>query len=246
MHQHYKWAVLLAAFLTAGSAYAEDIKWVNASRIRFCDAVPEATGALGDLDLGAAPPPGSSRLFSEDELRNYAYQAHLELASLRLPRQVRVKRATHRYTSAELESLLRPAIIARLAPGVHLQTLRLPNSFLGVPGLDVGQISLPKLPKRAGAATTTATVELRGTDSGLGRIPVTMELLLDEAATRYALERGSTLNLVIDNGWARISAASVLMSPADVGDVVPCQVIRTRKVIRARINSLHEASVVDQ
>jgi hypothetical protein len=54
------------------------------------------------------------------------------------------------------------------------------------------------------------------------------------------------LSLVIDTGTTRISASAVLMNPADIGDVVPCQILKTRKVLRARILTSREATVVQQ
>ena len=101
--------LLLAICLTAR---AETIQWVNAQRIHFSDAVPNASGALASVDLGPAPPPGSSRLFSKDELRTFAVLAHESIESLHIPRDVRVKRATRLMSEHELDALIRPTLMA--------------------------------------------------------------------------------------------------------------------------------------
>jgi hypothetical protein len=194
--------------------------------------------------LGAAPPPGSSRLFSKDELQTYATQAHEEVKYLEIPASVRVKRASHRFTAKELESLVRPALLARLPQGASLKGVVLPNSYLSVPNLRVGEVQMPRLPKRVGTTRITAVFELVAAGAFVSRLSVPVEVQLDERATRFDLPRGATLSLVIESGASRIAAAATLIGPADVGDVVPCQVVRTRKVLRAKILTLQEASVV--
>jgi hypothetical protein len=228
----------------AWSAKAEEVQWVNASRISFGDAVPKASQPLASLDLGAAPPPGSSRLFSGDELKTYALQAHENVSDLQIPQSVRVKRTSRRFTAKELEALVRPALVARLPEGASLKGVVLPNTFLSVPDLRVGEVQMPRLPKRVGSTRLTAVLELVAAGALVARLPVPVEVQLDERATHFDLPRGATLNLVIESGATRVSAAATLINPADVGDVVPCLVLRTRKVLRAKLLTTREASVV--
>ena len=239
-------ALTLAVVAIASQAKAEAIQWVNAPRMCFGDAVPQASGPLASVDLGASPPPGSSRLFSRDELRTYAIQAHEEFSNVDIPSSVRVKRATHRFTAHELDTLVRPALVARLPEGVTLIRMTLPNEYVSVPNLQVSSVQMPRLPKREGITRATPVFELTAGGALVARLPVTVEVQLDERATHYVLERGATLNLVIDSGASRVSASATLMSPADVGDIVACQVVKTRKVLRARVMSVQEASVVQQ
>jgi hypothetical protein len=214
--------------------------------VSFGDTVPEASGTLAAIDLGTAPPPGSSRLFSRDELRTVAAQAHEELGTLSIPESVRIKRKSHRFSAKELDVLVRPPLAARLPPGAELRSVILPNSFLSVPDVQVGQVQMPRLPKRTGISRLTAIVELVATGALVSRLPVVLEIALDERATQFALPRGAQLNLIIDSGAARVSALATLMNPADIGDVVACQVLKTRKVLRVRILTAREATVVQQ
>jgi hypothetical protein len=236
----------LLCVLLAARAQAETVQWVSAPRIAFRDAVPQALGTLGTLDLGAAPPPGSSRLFSRDELRTLALRAHERVDDLEIPADVRVMRATRRFSARELEVLIRPALVAKLPEGAAVKNLGLPSSYVSVPDVQVGAIQLPRLPKRAGMTRVTVVFELTSTGALVARLPVSVELQLDERMTRYSLERGSMLNLVIDTGTTRVSASAVLMNPADIGDIVACQIIKTRKVLRAKVLTTREATVVQQ
>lgn len=240
------WPLIVAIVAVAFQARAEAIQWVNGPRMCFGDAVPEAVGPLASLDLGASPPPGSSRLFSRDELRTYAIQAHQEVGNVEIPKSVRVKRATHRFTVLELETLIRPALVAHLPEGATLIGMTLPNGYIAVPNLQVSSVQMPRLPKRVGITRATPVVELTASGALIARLPLAVEIQLDERAIHYALERGATLNLIIDSGASRVSATATLMTPADVGDIVACQVVKTRKVLRARVLSVQEASVVQQ
>jgi hypothetical protein len=238
--------LILSIGLTASTVRAEVVRWVNGSRVSFGDAVPASHGTLAAIDLGAAPPPGSSRLFSRDELLTVAAQAHEELGAVTIPESVRVRRTTHRFSANELDALVRPSLVARLPRGAELRSLVLPKSFLSVPDLQVGQIQMPRLPKRSGTSRLTAVVELVAADALVSRLPVVLAIELDETATRFALPRGAQVELVIESGVARVSATATLLTPADIGDVVVCQVLRTRKVLRARILTAREATVVQQ
>ena len=163
---------------------------------------------------------------------------------LPIPTDVRIMRASHQFAAGELETLLRPALLAKLPVGVELMRLELPKSYLSVPNVQAGDIQLPRLAKRTGITRVTVVFELMSGSALMARLPVSVELSLDERATHFAIERGSVLNVFVETGAARVSASAVVMNPADVGDVVPCQIIKTRKILRAKVLTTHEALVV--
>ncbi len=238
------WIAAILWLTICGIAQAETVQWANSPRVYFRDLVPQASGNLASLDLGQAPPPGGSRLYSNDELRTFAYLAHESLKGLDIPNGVRVKRATRHLSELDLDSLIRPALSVLLPEGVLLKNLNLPKTLISVPGVQVGDIQMPRLPKHAGMSRISPVVQLMAGGVLVMRLTISADLQLDERASRYALERGSMINLVIDTGTTRISAAATLSSPADVGDIVACQVVKTHKVLRARITSTREAAVV--
>ncbi len=242
--RNFAWIAAVLSLTIGIAARAETIQWVNSPRIHFGDAVPSASGTLATLDMGSAPPPGSSRLFSKDELRTFAALVHENVDGLDIPNDVRVKRTTRLMSEHDLDALIRPALSALLPPGVSLKGLGLPKTLVTVPNIQVGEIQMPRLPKHLGTTHATPTIELIAAGVLITRLSVSAELQLDERATKFALERGGQLNLVIDTGATRISATAVLMTPADIGDIVPCQVVNTRKILRARITTISEAIVV--
>ena len=243
-----RWFSVIACVMavSTASAKSETTRMLDAQRITFRDLVPEATGALAAIDLGAAPPPGGSRLFSADDLRTAIVLSRTNAENVPIPASVRVVRVTRRFSEGELDVLIRPSLSALLPPGATIVAIQLPRSVLTVPQVSVGDIRMPRLPKRVGLTRTSAVAELVVGGDVLTRVPLTMDVRLDERATRYLLERGAPLNLVIDTGLTRVTAAAVVQSPADLGDVVPCQVSRTRKILRAKIISSREAVVVQQ
>jgi hypothetical protein len=244
--RYVAWAAVPFWLTLGGSLQAETILWVNAQRVSFRDVVPQSSGSLASLDLGSAPPLGSSRLFSKDDLRTFALIAHENIDGIAIPDSVRVMRVTRRLSEHDLDALVRPALSALLPEGAILKYLGLPKTLLSVPNVRVGEIQMPRLPKRAGIARITPVVELVAGGMLVTRLPVSVDLQLDERVARFALDRGAVLNLVIETGTTRISATAALMTPGDVGDVVACQVTKTRKVLRARIVSSREATVVQQ
>lgn len=242
------WASILACAMavSATSAKAETTRMLDAQRITLRDLVPEAAGALAAIDLGAAPPPGGSRLFSADDLRTAILLSHENSENLAIPASVRVVRVTRRFSERELDLLIRPTLSSLMPAGATLVTIQLPKSVLGVPNVSVGNIRIPRLPKRAGLTRTSAVAELVAGGDVVARVPLTMDIQLDDQATRYLLERGAPLNLVIDTGLTRVTAAATVQNPADLGDVVPCQVSKTHKILRAKVISSREAVVVQQ
>ena len=238
------WFLLCFGLTSPFEANAETTRMIDGQRVYFHDLVPEASGILAGIDLGAAPPPGSSRFYSRDDLRTAVVVAHESIGDLSIPDGIRAIRSTRKLSTYELDGLVRPALAAALPEGALLKALHLPKSILLVPDVAVGNVQMPRLPKHPGTTSTTAVVELVAGGNLVTRLPVSMDLQLDERATRYLLERGASLTLVIDTGLTRVTATAVLMAPADAGDVVPCQVTKTRKVLRAKVISRLEASVV--
>ncbi len=71
--------VLAVWVLPAG---AEAHKTVSSKRIRLADIMQAPSAELGDVDLGAAPPPGSSRLIVRSEIASRLESAGYGATSL--------------------------------------------------------------------------------------------------------------------------------------------------------------------
>lgn len=228
----------------ASASPAEASKTIDSARIRLADLGATAREDLAELDLGRAPPPGSSRLFSRDDVTRELRSQGYDVRGLNLPQTVRVTSAARHFSVAELTQLIQPRAEAALPQGVTLSKLKIARALLTTPRLEVGELHLPKLPKRAGPYTVTTSVDLIHGEEIALRLPVTLELVISEQAAAPLVDRGARIDLVIQRGTARISASGTALEQGDVGDVASFKVSTTLKVLRARIDSATSATVV--
>jgi len=240
----------LLAFLLASSfclsASAEFEQTIDGARIHLKD-VSEGydEGDLAGLDLGPAPPPGSSRLLSRSEVEDQLRAAGDDAKSLRMPAALRVKSAAKRWSPEELRAALTPKLIAALPLGLTFKAAKLNRSLVTSPSVTIGAAHFPKFPKREGELTLTATVDLQQEGITVLRVPVTVVVLVTEAGTRAAASKGARVNLVIQRGAARVSALATAMSDIELGAVGLFRVASTQRVLRARLLSPDAAEVVE-
>lgn len=235
-------SALLLLLAAPGQAQSERV--IDAARIRLGDLIPSAPAVVHDVDLGPAPAPGNSRLLSRQEIERQLRDAGRSPTLVRLPASIRVTSAAKRWTVAELQTLVQPAVERALPRGARLSKLRVRKGYALSPRSEVGRVTFGKLPKREGPFQTTAMVELLADGETSVRLPVSVELELGTQATQSVLEKGAAVHLVIERGAARVSAVGVALSAGDVGDVVQFKVQNTHKVLRARIQSRTTAKVV--
>src|SRR3954447_19412156 len=96
-------------------AYAESERTIDGTRIVLKDVSDGYDdGDLAALDLGPAPPPGSSRLLSRAEAEDQLHTAGDDAKSLRMPSALRVKSAAKRWSPEELREAVPPRLMAAL------------------------------------------------------------------------------------------------------------------------------------
>ena len=233
-----------ALFALAAPALAEPVRTLEGSRIRLGELADTSDPELKALDLGPAPPPGSSRLISrEDVLRELRNQG-FEQKKLAFPPVLRVVSASRRYSPNELSALLLPEVNAALPHGVTLKDLKVPHGLVTSPRVSVGRIKLPKLARRAGPVDVTVVAELTQDGEVVTRVAVGLALDVSEQAAAPLIDKGARVDLVILTGSARISARAVALEPADIGEVASFKVSTTQRVLRARLESRTQAQVV--
>lgn len=233
----------LALIAISSLASAEPQVWVEQGRIKLAD-IAQAPPRLSELDLGPSPPPGGSRLISrsevEDELRSLGEDPRL----LKLEAVVRVTRRSKQRSAEELREWLQPAIEQALPPGVHLQQFRLRRPLVTPVHASVGRVVVPRLPRRAGITSVTATVEILDDGDIFVRVPAPLRLEISPEGAQPAVARGERVDLVIERGPATISAVAVTLQDLDVGDIGSFRVVATQRLLRARLTSKTLASVV--
>ena len=229
----------------AFSASAELSRTIDTSRIRLADVSDGYDeGELGSLDLGPAPPPGNSRLLSRGEVEDQLRAAGDDAKSLRMPAVLRVQSASKRWSAEALREAVTPHVLAGMPIGLRFKSIKLNRALVTSPSIKIGEAHFPRFPKREGELTLTATVDLLQDDVTVMRLPVTVVVVITEAATRPAASKGARINLIIEHGPARVSALATALSDTELGQLGSFRVAATQRVLRARLISADSAQVV--
>lgn len=240
-------AVLAFAFVTglALSASAELERTIDTPRIRLADVSDGYDdGDLASLDLGPAPPPGNSRLLSRGEVEDQLRAAGDDTRKLRMPGSLRVKSAAKRWTPDELRDALTPKIVAALPAGLQFRSAKLNRALVTSPSIVIGAAHIPRFPKREGELTLTATVDMMQDGATVLRVPVTIVVMVTEAATQPAATKGARVKLMIRTGAASVSALATALSDTELGTVGLFKVVATQRVLRGRLLSPDTAEVI--
>jgi hypothetical protein len=236
--------LLLALTLLATGANAEELRLVRGAQIHLSDVVPSLPAEIPDLELGSAPPPGSSRLLPKSEIENAATRSGVSLKSLRLPNVVRVTSAAKRWSSDELVSAALPALSGALPSGVTVKRAKTQAKALTSPNASVSAVRLPKLPRREGEHMTTATIELSNDGEIVARLPLAVTLEISSAAAVPAVSKGSRVQLMIESGPARITATAIALGDGEIGQTLQFRVATTHKILFGKVENATLARVV--
>ena len=241
------WFLVALALLPAAGAAAGDAAEVRVThgRVSLLDVMPTCPERACAMDLGPAPPPGTSWLVDAAVIRNALASAGEDPKRFGPIQAVRVVSAARTLTPEETDQLVRSSIERALPAGVALSGLEA-KSRLTLPLLaTAGETILPKLPRRAGAVTTTAMVEILLDGAPVRKVPIQVRLSVDTSAAQVAVPRGQTLTLVIERRSATISTDGVAIRDTEIGEVAPFRVQRTGRVLNAKVISAGVARVLE-
>lgn len=239
-------STLALAVSLASTASAERARLVDGPRLVLSDIVRSAPEELADTDVGPAPPPGATRVISRDDVARALERSGIDASTVAIPKTTRVESRAERLSPDQVIARVTPQVEAALPPGVLLESLSTTRSLLLSPRAQIGGVRLPKLPKREGAIKVTVSVEIMTPGASPLLVPMTCNLRLGPEAATYAVPRGAELTAYIERGPTRIGAIAVSLGDADIDDVVMLQVVKTRKVLKARIESKSSARVVSE
>jgi hypothetical protein len=238
-------ALAAAALLGLTAAAPREAAPVNVTgnRVTLADVLPHCAPQACSMDLGAAPPPGSSTFIDAAVIRS-ALVAAGEKPPTDL-QGVRVVSSARMLSPFEAGELARASIERALPDGVTLRSLEA-KSKLTLPLLaEAGEATLPKLPKRAGPTVTTAMLDITLDGVVVRRVPILVRLSIAASAARPDVPRGHTLTLVIERRSATISTGGIALRDAEIGEVAPFKVQRTGRVLNALIKSQGVAQVLE-
>jgi hypothetical protein len=218
---------------------------VASSRVALEDVMPNCPPAACKLDLGAAPPPQVSWLVDASVIRGALESAGEDPRSLRDLQAVRVVSAAKVLSPAEAGAFVRASIEGVLPAGVTLNSVEAKAKLTLPLRGSAGTATLPKLPKRVGAVTTTAMVDIQLDGVLVRRVPVLVRLTIAASAARAAVPRGQAVTLVIERRSATISTDGIALRDAEIGEVAPFKVQRTGRVLNALVKSQGLAQVLE-
>lgn len=237
--------LLLFALATASvPVHAEEGRVVRGAQVHLSDLLTELPSEVPDLEVGAAPPPGTTRTIARGEILDAAEKSGVSLKQLRLPGSVRVTSAAKRWSAEELAGAAAPHLLAALPVGVTVRRARATSKAVTSPRASVSAVRVPKLPRREGEHLTTAIIELSNDGQIVARVPLQLSLEIPASAAVAAVTKGARLQLLIESGPARVSATAIALSDGEIGDTLQFRVATTNKILYGKVVDAALARVV--
>jgi hypothetical protein len=236
--------LLFALLVSATVAHADEGRIVRGAQVRLSDLVSELPAEVPDLEVVAAPPPGSSRTVARAEILDAADKSGVDLKRVRLPSNVRVTSAAKRWSTEELAAAATPSLLSALPSGVTVKRAKATAKAVTSPSARISAVRVPKLPRREGDHLTTATIELSNDGQVVARIPLQLSLEITPAAAVPTITKGTRMQLMIESGPARISATAIALSDGEVGDTLQFRVASTQKILYGKVVDATLARVV--
>jgi hypothetical protein len=238
-------APLLAALLCASApASADEARVVRGAQVHLSDVVSDLPADVPDLEIGAAPPPGSSRTIAKSEIQDAASKSGVSLKSLKLPGAVRVTSAAKRWSTEDLTNAALPALSRALPVGVTVKRARATAKAVTSPSATISAVRVSRLPRREGEYLTTAMIELSNDGQIVARIPFQLSLDISGGAALPAITTGTRVQLMIESGPARITAAAIALTDGELGDTLQFRVTTTQKILYGKVEEPTLARVV--
>lgn len=204
---------------------------VRGAKVRSADLFG---GGVADVELGATPPLGASRVIDRAEIER-AFAAANAAMPKKVAQTYRVTRKTKKLTTNDVATAVRANLGSRPMPrGATISNIR--ASAVEVAGdFQRVDVELAPLPRRAGAVTVQARVTFLGDEEApLFKTLVPVELLLPPEAAFPEIARGAPISVVVKKGLVEVSVPGVAAADADVGSFLPVTLKPSGRVLRAR------------
>ncbi|MEC7522275.1 MAG: flagella basal body P-ring formation protein FlgA [Myxococcota bacterium] len=221
--------VLLTLLALPGVALAQE-------QIQLGEVIPALAGTeLGQLPIGAAPPPGASRTVRRSEVLAALRRAGRDPRGLAIPRSTRIRREARALDAEALAELSRAAVRQTLAPcTVDDLTVRGDATVAQGP-LEVEAEGAA--PRSSGAAAVVVVLRAGGREV---RVPAQARV----SCPAPIVAPGRRVRVVARFGAVEASAPGVARQPGRVGDVIRVQNLQTRGGLRARVIDADTVEVV--
>jgi len=206
-------------------------------RVTLDEVIPALSGTeLGAMTLGAAPPPGSSRVVRRSEVLNALRREGRPTEGFVIPRSTRIHRGARVLNQSQLARLLTPSVAAAFAP-CTVSELQLPETAtLPTGGIDVRTDA--NRPSRSGNASAIAVVSSGNRET---RIPIRASV----TCPAPAIEAGDRVEVVVAIGNVRASARGEARQPGRVGDTINVRIASgNRRAVSALVLNASTVEVI--
>ena len=227
-------------------ASAPSIRSIEVSTVRVHLHDVGLKGTLpSDVDLGLAPPVGSTRTIERGEILRALAAVHA-LPPENLPDRVRVVRKARRLGPADLDRIVRTSLDAsRLPKGATVvlvsgTTIEVPDGYESV------VVDLPTLPRHAGNVTIGASVSFLFEGASVARLTVPVEIAIPKEALLPDVAKGSPILLVVRRGLVEVTIGAIAAADGDTGAVFPVLLKPSGRVVRARILDKDHALSIEE
>ncbi len=242
-------ACALALVTLLGSsvpARAEIARVVSGARVLVRDVVPGAPPELADVDLGALPPPGGSRLVGRDDVVQAIRRAGKSERALAMTSSVRVTAPSRRIGRDELARIAREPLERAAPRGTRLVKVETPMDLVVPPGVVVDDPPPFSIVKKKGEQKVPLVLALVSPTSReiAARVPVTVTLDVSESALVTDVKKGDPLTVVVERAGLRITARGVAQDAVNIGEILRV-VSANGRSHRARLRTREEAVLVE-
>jgi flagella basal body P-ring formation protein FlgA len=110
----------------------------------------------------------------------------------------------------------------------------------------ISRVEFSQLPKRRGAVNITIIVEFTANGELEQRLTLAAVVNLSDQPKAEIVPRNTSLNLSIRLGTTNVSTLGTTLQSGEVGSIVLCRVVKTKKVLRAKIISNVSAEVLGE
>ncbi|MCS7190287.1 MAG: flagella basal body P-ring formation protein FlgA [Fimbriimonadales bacterium] len=212
---------------------------VNAPRFRLGDIAtietedPALREQLAQIELGASPVAGQTRVFTKQQLLTRLRQHKIDISAVRIamPEAVRLSRSAQTLDASQLEQFARAQLKAVVGDSASEWTLENPPAPASLPSGAV-EFRLEGAPR---VASGSATMEITALVEGQPRAKYLLRFKAPQKARQIAVRSGESVQVRVISGGVVLEVRGVARATGAVDEVIPVYIPETQKTIRAQI-----------
>ncbi|MEM6960599.1 MAG: flagella basal body P-ring formation protein FlgA [Myxococcota bacterium] len=205
-------------------------------RITLDEVIPALSGTeLGALELGIAPPVGSSRIVRRSEVLAALRRADRNARGLAIPTATRIERQAQELNAERFAEMVQPSVQRAIQP-CEVRAIHGPARLtIAASGLDIRAEAQP--PRRSGSTGAVVVFRSNGREK---RVPIRA----DVRCPPPIIEPGNRVQVVVQVGAVRATAPGEARQPGRVGEIIVVRTGPTNTQLQAKILDGQQVEVV--